>query len=133
MSQTFRKLHRFGCVIVIGVVVAGCASIGDFRGQTTATDVRLTQNNYKIVKVGASGDSTGFWLLGFIPIVNPKYAEAKQRLYQSVGQPLQGRSVALANQTEDKSFLYLVLFAIPKVTITADVIEFTGAARVPER
>ncbi len=60
MSQTFRKLLQFGCVIAIGVVVAGCASIGDFRGQTTTTDVRLTENNYKIVKVGASGDSTGF-------------------------------------------------------------------------
>jgi hypothetical protein len=35
--------------------------------------------------------------------------------------------VALANQTEDRSSLYLILFSIPRVTITADVIEFTDA------
>ena len=50
--------------------------------------------------------------------------EAKAALYKSVGEPLTGRSVALANQTEDRSSMYLILFSIPKVTITADVVEF---------
>ena len=59
-----------------------------------------------------------------LPLGSPTYATAKQSLYQSVGEPLTGRAVALANQTEDRSSLYLILFSIPKVTITADVIEF---------
>jgi hypothetical protein len=35
-----------------------------------------------------------------------------------------GKSLALANATEDRSSLYLVLFSIPRISVTADVIEF---------
>ena len=58
--------------------------------------------------------------------MSPNYAEAKADLYASVGESLVGRSAALANQTEDKSSIYVILFSLPKVTITADVIEFTS-------
>jgi hypothetical protein len=45
-------------------------------------------------------------------------------MYKSVGEPLTGRAVALANETEDRSSFTLLLFSIPRITITADVIEF---------
>ncbi len=63
-------------------------------------------------------------MFGFIPITNPSYAGAKKDLYASIGTDVTDRSLALANQTEDRSSLYLVLFSIPKITISADVIEF---------
>jgi hypothetical protein len=43
-------------------------------------------------------------------------------------EPLTGKAVALADQMEDRSTLYLILFSIPKVTITADVIEFVDSS-----
>ena len=104
----------------------GCSSTGSFKGQTTGTGVSLSQKNYRMIKAGAMGKSYGFSLLGIIPFTSPTYADAKTDLYQSVGEPLTGRAVALANQTEDHSNLYLILFSIPKVTLTADVIEFTS-------
>ena len=103
----------------------GCTSSGNFRGQTTGTGVSLTHNNYRVIKAGATGKSYGFRLLGIIPLANPKYATAKSHLYKSVGEPLTGRAIALANQTEDQSTVYLILFSIPKLMVTADVIEFT--------
>ena len=78
-----------------------------------------------MIKVGARGESSGFRLLGFIPFASPSYAQAKQRLYKSIGQPLEGKAIALVNQTEDESCIYLILFSIPRVTISADVIEYT--------
>jgi len=45
-------------------------------------------------------------------------------LYKSVGESLEGRAIALVNQTEDASELSFILFSIPKVTISADVIEY---------
>jgi hypothetical protein len=36
--------------------------------------------------------------------------------------------VALTNKTEDRSTWYLILFSIPEITVTADVIEFTDKA-----
>ena len=116
-------------LLQIGLLVllcAGCASQGDYRHES-ATAVNLTQKNYKILHAGVVGKSYGFRLLGFIPIVSPSYGEAKSDIYKSTNETLEGRPIALANQTEDRSSLYLILFSVPCVTITADIIEFTDA------
>ena len=108
------------------LLTGGCSSIDTTKGGGTGTEVQLTQQNYSLICAGATGKSYGFWLLGLIPITSPSHAVAKQHLYQSVGQPLTGKAIALANQTEDRSTLYLILFSIPRIYLTADVIEFTG-------
>jgi hypothetical protein len=118
-----RVVFATACSILLCLAM-GCASVGRISGQT-GTDVQLSKNNYKIIKAGAKGESYGFSLFGIIPLGSPNYADAKEALYKSVGEPLTGKAVALANQTEDRSTLYLILFSIPKVTVTADVIEFT--------
>lgn len=120
------KLHPFRTFLVLAILLsAGCESYRNgSMPQSTATAVSLKENNYKVLKAGARGDSTGFSLLGFIPIVSPNYAEAKSSLYSSIGHTLEGRSVALANQTQDTSSIYLILFSIPKIVVTADVVEF---------
>jgi len=101
-----------------------CApSIGRFN-QATGTGVNLEQNNYRVIKASATGVSSGFRLLGIIPFKAPSYAEAKKNLYASAGESLDGRAIALANQTEDRSSLYVILFSLPKLTISADIVEF---------
>ncbi len=119
---TFRFLA--GCLLAL--FLASCSSTGSMS-QSTGTAVSLQGNNYKVLKAGAKGQSSGFYLLGIIPIVSPNYADAKADLYYSTSEPLEGRSIALANQTEDRSTLYLILFSVPRITVTADIIEFTGA------
>ena len=109
-------------------LLTGCASEGNFQ-HSNGTAVDLNNNNYRMIKAGASGSSTGFSLLGIIPFGSPTYSQAKSELYKSVNEPLVGRSIALANSTEDKSTTYLILFSLPKITITADVIEFTSTNR----
>ena len=121
LVKTLAVMAAIGLLSWLGT---GCAGRGEFR-QGTGTQVSLGENNYKLIKAGAKGQSLGFSLLGFIPIVPPNMADAKETLYHSVGESLTGRSVALANQTEDRSSLYLILFSIPRFTITADVVEFT--------
>ena len=112
-------------VLISALAVTGCASHGDYRvGNNTA--VNLNGNNYRVVKANATGESTGFRLLGIIPFASPKYSVAKANIYKSVQEPLAGRSIALANQTEDRSTIYVILFSLPKLTLTADVIEFTS-------
>lgn len=88
------------------------------------TDVSLNKNNYKVLKAAARGESSGFYLLGLIPIITPNYASAKAHLYDSIGQKIEGRSVALANVTQDRSTFYLFAFSVPTISITADVVEF---------
>jgi len=120
-KKTFNKI---GILLLVLAVFFGCApSIGRFS-QETGTGVTLSKNNYKVIKESAIGESSGFNFLGIIPIVSPSYADAKKALYDSIGEDVRGKSLALANQTEDRSTLYLILFSIPKITISADVIEF---------
>jgi hypothetical protein len=117
------------------LMTSGCAATRVEGTPSTETDVSLTRGNYKMVKAGAEGKSYGFrLLLGIIPITAPETADARADLYANVGQDLSGRSVALVNVVEDHSTTWLLLFSIPKIVITGDVVEFTqdnnGAAPV---
>jgi hypothetical protein len=126
MKKLFKKIFKISTASFFAIFAVGCTtSQGDFSGQRTETGVSLAENNYKIIKAGAMGESQGFNLLIF-PVVSPNFAEAKSKLYADVGESLVGRSIALANQTQDFSKLDLIIFSIPKVTITADIIEFTS-------
>jgi hypothetical protein len=127
-----RNLALGASALTLLLFASGCASSHvEMRGQSTTTAVALNTKNYRLVKPGALGASYGFKLLGLFPMASPHYATARSKLYASVDQPLAGKAVALANELEDKSTMYLILFSVPKLTITADVIEFVDAADPP--
>jgi Family of unknown function (DUF6567) len=111
----------------------GCASTRvENETPSTQTQVDLTHGNYKMIKAGAEGRSYGFrFLLGIIPITAPSTAAARADLYSSIGQPVNGKSVALVNVTEDRSTTWLLLFSIPKIVITGDVVEFAEETNSP--
>lgn len=122
------KLSALLPLTLIGslVLASGCASTRvENTGPSTQTQVSLTHANYKIIKAGATGQSYGFrFLLGIIPISSPTTAAARADLYQNLGESVNGKSVALINVMEDRSTTWLLLFSIPKRTITGDVVEF---------
>ncbi|HUK57882.1 MAG TPA: DUF6567 family protein [Stellaceae bacterium] len=103
--------------------LCACTSSGRLN-ESSGTSVQLSHDNYEVLKAGATGSSSGFWFL-FIPIASPNYAAAKADLYRSVNEPLNGKPIALANETDDHSFFTLLLFSIPTIKVTADVVEFT--------
>ena len=104
----------------------GCSSTRvENNMPSTQTEVSLTHGNYKMIQAGAEGRSYGFrFLLGIIPITAPSTAAARSDLYRNVGESVNGKSVALINVTEDRSTTWLILFSIPKIVITGDVVEF---------
>lgn len=130
-NRVYDHLHKLFLLAVISLLMAfgvGCSSSRvSVSSPSTSTSVALNNHNYRMIKAGAQGTSYGFRLLGIIPMGSPHFAAARQDLYESVPEPLTGKAVALANQMEDNSLLYFILFSIPKLTITADVIEFTDA------
>jgi len=88
----------------------------------TATEVKLAKQNFKIVKANAIGSSMGFSLLGLITLKSPDYGEAIANLYRHVSE---GKAQTFANVVQESSSTYFILFALPKITLHADVIEFT--------
>ncbi|HXB60292.1 MAG TPA: DUF6567 family protein [Candidatus Acidoferrales bacterium] len=107
-------------------ITTGCSSTRvENNTPSTQTEVSLTHGNYKMLRAGAEGRSYGFrFLLGIIPITAPSTAAARADLYQNLGEPVNGRSVALINVVEDRSTTWLLLFSVPKIVLTGDVVEF---------
>lgn len=93
----------------------------------TTTEVNLSGQNFKIVKTNAIGSSVGFSFLGLIPLKSPGYDEAITKLYQNASVS-EGKAQALVNVVHENSSTYFILFALPKITVRADVIEFTDGA-----
>jgi hypothetical protein len=115
-----KKRHLLvGALLVLAV---SCASVGSLP-HSTGTRVDLSRKNYRVVKANAIGQSSGFALLGIIPIASPTYPAAMSNLYENA-QITEGSATALANVSQERSTVYLVLFSIPKLTVRADVIEF---------
>ena len=110
------------CLLVM-LVAVGCTSTGTYPA-TSGTQVDLSRKNFRLVKANAIGTSSGFELFGFIPFAAPRYTEALSNLYRQAG-VTEGAAQTLTNVTQEKSSLYLILFSIPKLTVRADVIEFT--------
>lgn len=126
MKTKFSKLLAAASSVAILLLAAGCASSRvENTTPSTQTQVNLNQANYKVIKAGAVGHSYGFrFLLGIIPISAPSTADARADLYRNVGQPVNGKSIALVNTMEDRSTTWLILFSIPKIVVTGDVVEF---------
>ena len=108
-------------IIALCLFLTGCATSGKMSQLSTA-NTALDKGNYRVISSNVRGTDSGFWLL-FIPFSTPSYGDAMESLHEKVS--LEGRATSLINVTEDKSTFTLLLFSIPKLTITADVIEFT--------
>ena len=112
------------CLLILFLLTAaGCSGTGEYLAQS-GTTVDLSRNNYRVVRHNAVGTSYGFWLLGFLPITFPSHTTAMIDLYDNA-QLVEGKAQALVNVTQDRSYLYLILFGIPSLTVRADIIEFT--------
>jgi len=109
-------------IMVAVALLAGCASRGKLE-QAGGTSVALARANYRVLKANAVGEDTAWSLLCFIPLGSPQHAAAKARLYE--GSDVQGKATGLANLTEDRQTLFLLLVCRDTLTLSADIIEFT--------
>jgi len=117
------KIRTYGCaVLFICLFLTGCISVGEMPF-STGTRADLNQANFRVVKTSARGTDSGFRLFCFIPIFSPSYADAMEDLHSKY--EMEGKATALVNITQDKSEIFLLLFSVPRIKITADVVEFT--------
>jgi hypothetical protein len=89
----------------------------------TTTTVNLSRKNFKIVKANVFGSSVGFSFLGLFSLKSPSYEEALTQLYRSADVSV-GKSQILVNVMHEQTSTYFILFALPKISVRADVIEF---------
>lgn len=125
-------LIALGLVGLLAVGAVGCRSPhhSAFAEQAIRPN-QLAKLNYKTLKTGAIGESTGFKFL-WIPFASPSEAEAKQDMLarlQKEGISTAGKNIGFANATSDRGgFGFIGLIGAPTITLSADVIEILGEA-----
>jgi hypothetical protein len=94
---------------------------------------QLAQTRHRLLKQGAVGRSTGFTLLWF-PISRPTESDARRDMVDRLNQEginLKGLAINYANATRERSgFSLLGVFATPRITLTADIIEVLEEPRL---
>lgn len=126
-------------IALLGVLLltGGCASVATLPSTFSSlnpssasleihnqTEVKLTEGNFVVVKTNVVGYAHGFSLLGFITVSPARFETAMGRLY-SKAEMESGKSQTLGNLIVEKTSAYWVLFSIPRVSVRADVLEFT--------
>ncbi|MEM1128322.1 MAG: DUF6567 family protein [Bacteroidota bacterium] len=124
------------------LLLSGCVSTGVFTS-ANVTNVELSEGNYTIVATNVSGEASATYLLGASGSVRAEmttlalvrvggepllYQAALDDLWQNFeaehGAP-EGRRLALVNVRFDSDALNLLVVTQPRVSIRADVVEFT--------
>jgi hypothetical protein len=126
-------------ILAISSFLCGCTSVSPAGSSILApfgqaqnpahiqTSVNLTEGNFTVVKTNLIGHSTGFSLLGFIPIIPPKFTKAMNEMYAKA-EIQEGESKTLANMIVEHSGSYWILFSLPEVIVRADVVQFNPKA-----
>ena len=134
---------RFGSLLMLGLasLLSGCAAVATLPAASAllpastgnaqfygATTVRLGEGNFVTLQTNLTGQSKGFALLGLITLVPASFTRALDGVYEK-STVQTGRPQTLANVVTERTSTYWILFSIPKVSIRADLVEFT---RTPE-
>ena len=87
------------------------------------TDVRLTRQNFRVVKLDVVGETWGFKLFGLFTIVPATEVRAFQRMYKAAQLP-RDAPIAPVHVLVEQQEISLILFSIPQTYVRADFIEF---------
>jgi hypothetical protein len=135
MQKCLSLSALFGLVMLVG----GCAGAAATQLPSTfssmnpsassldihnQTELKLTEGNFSVLKTNVVGQARGFALLGFITLVPARFQTAMDRLY-SRAEMQTGQPQTLGNLIVEKTSAYWILFSIPRVSVRADVVEFT--------
>ena len=120
-------------VLLVSGGVVGCKSTyhSSFADQAVKP-VDLAKLNYRTLKAGAVGDSTGFTFI-WIPFASPSDGEARRDMLDRLrkeGVETNGKNIAFTNVTADKGgFGFIGLIGTPTIILTADVIEILSGQK----
>jgi hypothetical protein len=116
-----------GCALPFASLLSPSTSGAQIPGIQATTSATLSSDNYRILKTNVVGTDWGITLLGIFPIISPDYTTAIEKLYIA-GEVSEGKPQAVVNILQQNTAPFFILFSIPRITFTADVVEFIKAA-----
>lgn len=94
------------------------------RGRTTG--IHVDSSDVQVVTSRVTGKSTGFKILGFIPVKLASETEAVVNMYEAARQrgcAPEGHARQFVNNSVEHSANYFILFSYPVIRATGDLIE----------
>jgi hypothetical protein len=140
ISAQWQKILWLLALLGLAALAGGCAAasqipLATIIGSPNAssleihenTETKLQDGNFIVIRTNVVGQSSGFSLFGILTLVPARFTKAMTRLYAHAEmQP--GRAQTLANVITESDSTYLILFSIPRTSISADIIEFIPMA-----
>ncbi len=120
-------------------VLAACAALAfsscgqtrinsNIQGDYAKTGgISIDRTDCKLICGRVSGVSKGFRLLGFIPFAHPSETTALENMYENArkrGVSLEGESVAFANTSVESTSNYYILWSVPTIKTSGDVVQY---------
>jgi ABC-type transporter Mla MlaB component len=139
------RRHVSTWLLMIGLSatgLTGCASTGFFLSANT-TAVELSSPNFRLIATDVAGEARAGYVLGVSVALGPEvrtlalarvegegllYREALANLwgnFEAQHGAIANRRLALANIRVDTDALNLLIYTRPRLSIRADVVEFT--------
>ena len=115
-------MKRFSVLISSLALLAASGCHNGSYNSANSTQAILTSNNYKVIMTNVKGDDAGFKVFGIGNTAQYSIAMEKIRVQAQ----LEDRPRALINVTQDENWWTIGIVAAETLTLTADVIEFTG-------
>jgi hypothetical protein len=113
-------------LLLIGGAVGCKSTYHSSFAEQAVKPVDLVKLNYRMLKAGAVGDSTGFTFL-WIPFASPSDGDAKRDMLDRLrkeGIETAGKNIGFTSVTADKGgFGIIGIIGAPTITLTADVLE----------
>lgn len=131
-----------GVAIIGAIFIQGCTTSGAFLA-LNQTQVELAQANYSITATNVYGEAESAYVLGVsfsngltattlaigrVEGTGLLYKEALENLwknYETDNGTIDGKHLALTNVRYDADILNLIIYTKVKVSVRADVVEFT--------
>lgn len=132
-----KTIHTIPVALAVTLLMFSCTSTNsgpsDLRGDRARTmNIDLNRSDCKLVLGRAYGESTGFNLLGFIPLSSPSESMAVDAMYENArqrGASPEGASRVFANTSIEKTSNYFILFSRPVIRASGDLVEYTDVPK----
>lgn len=141
------KIKMIGAAAMLTAVVS-CTQMSPSGTETLpSAQVKLQENNYRVIATQVTGEDTGFSLFPVVKLVTgpignmipgsgssklpgelmlkaPSESKAISNLYKKSGAIHTGRATQLINVRKETGGLNALIIGRPRVRVTADLIEF---------
>lgn len=116
--------------VVLGLLSSCNHTTEMLHDRHLTTPISLDRDDVKLVVGRARGTSTSFHLLGIFPLWLPcSESDAIDDMYEycrQLGEAPEGKARTFANTNIEHRPNYFILFSLPQLRATGDLVEFTG-------